>query len=250
MLRDTLRLSAALALLGAAALAAFFLSRMGNPLPGPGQAPAATQGLAEGPGTPYVADVQGWYQITPQERAVMTRYDFSLSSLPGSLPMQSGPWSGSTLPPSPDIALWFDNPEVSIERQYVNPQGDVMWLAVFGSSGKKSYHLFEHTPQTCYPGTGWNILRQDVARIPIGAVAPDGSSAAIYAQHGVAEKDGQRLIVLYWYMWDNFERDANRGVLSFRLTAPILKDEATTLRSMESDFLGQIFTRVLDWRRF
>ena len=39
--------------------------------------------------------------------------------------------------------------------------------------------------------------------IPIGALAQDGSSAAIYAQHGVAEKDARRLIVLYWYMWDN-----------------------------------------------
>jgi len=244
MLRDTLRLGAALALLGAAAVSAFFLSRSGNPLP------AASPGAADIPGTPYVADVQGWYQITPQERAVISRFDLGLASLPGSLPMQIGSWSGSTLPPSPDIAKWFDNPEVSIERQYVDPAGDVMWLAVFGSAGNKSYHLFEHTPQTCYPGTGWNIIHQDVERIPIGAPAQDGTGAAIYAQHGVAEKDGQRLIVLYWYMWDNFERDASRGVLSFRLTAPILKDEATTLQVMKAGFLSQIFTRVLDWRRF
>jgi EpsI family protein len=237
MLRDSLRLTAALALLGTAAIGAFFLSRAGNPLPD--SAPA----VADNPGTPYLADVEGWYQITPQERAVTSRFDLSLSALPGSLPMQIGPWRGSTLPPSPDIAMWFDNPEVAIEREYVNAGGDVMWLALFGSSGNKSYHLFEHTPQTCYPGTGWNILRQDVDRIPIG-------NAAIYAQHGVAAKDGQQLIVLYWYMWDNFERDANRGVLSFRLTAPIMKDEATTLQVMKEGFLTQIFTHVLDWRRF
>ena len=244
MLRDTLRLSAVLALLGAAAVAAFFLSRAGNPLP------ESAASSADAPGTPYVADVEGWYHITSQERAVMSRYDLGLTALPGSLPMQIGPWSGSTLPPSPDIAKWFGNPEVSIERQYVNPSGDIMWLAVFGSAGNKSFHLFEHTPDICYPTTGWHILRQDIERVDIGAASPDGTSSAIYAQHGVAEKDGQRLIVLYWYMWDNFERDDKRGVLSLRLTAPILKDEATTLQVMKADFLSLMFTRVLDWRRF
>ena len=237
MFRDTLRLAAALLLLATAAVAAFYLNRAGNPLP------AAAPASVDDPGTPYVADVEGWYQITPQERAVTTRFDLGLSALPGSLPMQIGAWRGSTLPPSPDIAEWFDNPDVAIERQYVNESGDVMWLAIFGSAGSKSYHLFEHTPQTCYPGTGWNILRQDVDRIPIG----DG---AIYAQRGLAVKDGQRLLVLYWYMWDNFERDAERGVLSFRLTAPILTDEAHTLQAMKAGFLSQIFTHVLDWRRF
>ncbi len=237
MLRDSLRLAAALGLLATAAIAAFFLNRAGNPLP------AAAPASADDPGTPYLADVEGWYQITPQERAVTSRFDLRLSALPGSLPMQIGPWSGSTLPPSPDIDKWFDNPEVHIERQYVNGTGDIMWLAVFGSAGTKSYHLFEHTPQTCYPGTGWNILSQDVDSIPIG-----GSD--IYAQRGVAVKDGQKLVVLYWYMWDNFERDAERGVLSFRLTAPVMKDEAYTLQVMKEGFLAQIFTHVLDWRRF
>jgi hypothetical protein len=55
---------------------------------------------------------------------------------------------------------------------------------------------------------------------------------------------------LYWYVWDNLERDAQKGVLSFRLTAPILKDESSTLRAMKDDFLAQIFERVLDWKRF
>src|SRR5207249_509557 len=86
----------------------------------------------------------------------------------------------------------------------------VMWLALFGSAGDKSFHLFEHTPQSCYPGTGWNILRQDVDAIPIG-------NGMIFAQRGLAEKDGQRLLVLYWYMWDNLERNPSGGVLSLWL---------------------------------
>jgi hypothetical protein len=237
MLRDSLRLAAALALLTAAAMAAFFLNRAGNPLP------PATLAAATDPGTPYLVDVEGWYQITPQERAVTSRFDLSLSALPSSLPMQIGPWSGSTMTPSPDIATWFDNPEVAIERQYVNPAGDIMWLAVFGSAGAKSFHLFEHTPQTCYPGTGWNILRQDINSIPIG-------SSAIYAQRGLAVKDGSKLLVLYFYVWNNLERDAGHGVLSFRLTAPVLIDEAHTLQTMKQDFLNQIFNQVLPWHRF
>jgi EpsI family protein len=237
MFRDSLRLAAALALLLVATAAAFMLNHAGNPLP----APAAPEQAVLG--TPYLVDVEGWYQITPQERAVTSRYDLRLSALPGSLPMQIGEWQGATLPPSPDIDKWFANPPVAIERQYADNGGDIVWLALFGSAGSNSYHLFEHTPQSCYPGTGWNILRQDVDRIPVG-------EAAIYAQRGVAVKAGQKLVVLYWYIWDNFERDAERGVLSFRLTAPVLKDEDSTLRMMKERFLSRIFTRVLDWRRF
>ena len=235
MLRDSLRLAGALALL-VAALAGYALLNRATPLPAAESTPAQS-------GTPYLADVEGWYQITPQERAVTSRYDLRLAALPASLPMQIGAWSGTTLPPSPDIDFWFDHPPVAIERQYVNAQGEVMWLALFGSAGDKSFHLFEHTPQTCYPGTGWNILRQDVDAIPIG-------NGMIYAQRGLAEKDGQRLLVLYWYMWDNLERNPSGGVLSFRLTAPILKDEADTLRAMKADFLAQIFLQVLNWHRF
>ncbi len=235
MFRDSIRIISALAMLGAAMTAYWFVNRA-MPLP---PVDATTTEMS----TPYLVDVEGWYQITPQERAVTSRYDLRLAALPASLPMQIGGWRGSPLPPSPDIDKWFGNPEVAIERQYVNAQGDVMWLALFGSAGRKSFYLFEHTPQTCYPGTGWNILRQDVDRIAIG----DG---AIFAQRGLAAKDGHRLLVLYWYMWDNLERDAEGGVLSFRLTAPILKDEAQTLRAMKEDFLNQIFAQVLAWRRF
>jgi hypothetical protein len=226
------------ALLIVAALAYFALQRA-TPLPTANDTTTTTTMS----GTAYLVDVEGWYQITPHERAVTAKYDLRLSALPNSLPMQIGAWQGSTLKPSPDLDTWFDHPEVAIERQYLNAQGDVMWLAVFGSAGRKSFYLFEHTPQTCYPGSGWNSLRQDVDRIPLG-------NAAIFAQRGLAEKDGQRLLVLYWYIWDNLERDAQRGVLSFRLTAPILKDEAHTLRAMKEDFLAQIFERVLEWKRF
>lgn len=235
MLRDSLRLAGVLAML-CAALAVYAALGRAAPLP-------AADGTASPPETPYLADVEGWYQITPQERAVTSRYDLRLAALPNSLPMQIGAWRGSPLPPSPDIDKWFDNPPVAIERQYVNGQGDVVWLALFGSAGRKSFYLFEHTPQTCYPGTGWNILRQDVDSIPIG-------NRAIYAHRGLAAKDGQRLLVLYWYLWDNLERNADGGVLSFRLTAPILKDEASTLRAMKEDFLAQIFLQVLNWHRF
>ncbi len=236
MLRDSFRLTITLLLLSIAALAYVVLNQVASPLPTTSAAPT-------GIGTPYLVDVEGWYQITPQERAVTARYDLRLSALPASLPMQFGQWRGAPLPPSPDIDKWFDSPQVATERQYVNDKGEIIWLALFGSAGRKSFYLFEHTPQTCYPGTGWNILRQDIDRIPVG-------NSAIFAQRGLAEKDGQRLLVLYWYIWDNLERDAERGVLSFRLTAPIQKDEANTLRIMKEDFLTQIFQQVLDWRRF
>lgn len=235
-MNDKLRFIIACILLTSATLAYAALQRAPTPLPSLSETTTLN-------GVVYLVDVEGWYRITPQERAVTAKYDLRLSALPNSLPMQIGAWQGTTLKPSPDLDVWFDNPEVAIERQYINAQGDVVWLAVLGSAGRKSFYLFEHTPQTCYPGAGWNVLRQDIDRIPLG-------NSAIFAQRGLAEKDGQRLLVLYWYIWDNLERDTQKGVLSFRLTAPILKDESSTLRAMKDDFLAQIFERVLDWKRF
>lgn len=209
-------------------------------VPGEGERPAAGAGTR---GDVYFTDTEGWYRITDNERAVLSPYALHLDALPDSLPMDLGPWRGRELPLGPEIDEWFDEPEVALQREYRNAGDDIVWLSVFGSRGPKSFRLFEHTPATCYPLSGWEMTREDVDTIPIG-------SGEIYARRGFAVNGAHELIVLYLYLWDNPNRDSADGVVSIRASAPILTSEAETLRLLKQEFLPYLFTDVVPWRRF
>lgn len=194
-------------------------------------------------GQVYFIDTEGWYRITDHERAVLSPFELGLAELPDSLPMALGPWQGKSLPLGPEVDAWFDNPEIALQREYQNEDGDIVWLSLFGSRGPKSFRLFEHTPATCYPLSGWLMTSEDVDTISIGR-------GQIYVRRGFAFNNPHELIVLYLYVWDNPGRDPTDGVLSLRVSAPILSTEAETLELLKADFLPRLFTDVVPWRRF
>jgi hypothetical protein len=194
-------------------------------------------------GQVYFVDTEGWYRITDHERAVLSPFEFDLDALPDSVPLMLGPWQGERLALGPEVDAWFDNPEVALQREYRNEQGDIIWLSLFGSRGPKSFRLFEHTPTTCYPLSGWLMKSEDVDTIPIGR-------GEIYARRGFAFNNPHELIVLYMYVWDNPGRDPADGVVSLRVSAPILSTKAETLALLKEDFLPRLFTDVVQWRRF
>ena len=200
--------------------------------------------LEAGPtGKAYFVDTEGWYQITQNERVVMSPIAWGLEALPASLPMQLGNWIGAELPLGPEINEWFDHPEVAIQREYHNEQGDIVWLSVFASRGSKSFRLFEHTPSTCYPLSGWEMTHEDITQIQVG-------NGEIYANRGFARNISHELIVFYLYLWDNPARDPIDGVISMRISAPVMRTETDTLRLIKDDFLPIIFTDVVPWHRF
>lgn len=194
-------------------------------------------------GNVYFTDTDGWYRVTDRERAVLSPYALRVDALPASLPMELGPWQGKSLPLGPEINAWFDDPEVALQREYRDADGDIIWLSVFGSRGPKSFRLFEHTPATCYPLSGWTMLQEDLDTVPIG----DGK---IHARRGFAANSPHELIVLYFYLWDSPSRDPTDGVLSIRVSAPILRGERETLSLIKEEFLPHLFTDVVPWRRF
>jgi len=236
-MRNGIRFLLVLLILLAAAVGSLAFRRM-NPLP---QLPDddATMETAH----LFFLDTEGWYRITDRETAVLSPYDLRIDALPEALPMEIGPWRGEELPVSSVVQVWFDNPDVAFQRAYRNDRGDLVWLSVFGSRGPKSFRLFEHTPKTCYPLAGWFISREDVDAIPIG-------SGRFYAQRGFAGNGEQQLVVLYWYLWDNPQRDPADGVLSFRVSTPIRTTEAEALRVLKGEFLPYLFTDVVPWHRF
>lgn len=209
-------------------------------------APPIVEGVGPAPRHVVFADVEGWYRQTPSEVALATPVDWSLEALPGALPLELGPWAGGEREHDPAVDEWFRDPPVSVERTYRREDGELVWLSAFGHRGKRSYHLFEHTPDTCYPLGGWAIERFAPRRLALG----DGPRP-LTVNHGVARRaDGRQLVFLYLYLWDAPGRDPERGVLSLRLAAPVSATPEATLAMLERDFLPQLFVTTLPWRRF
>ncbi len=229
-------------LLGVAAAlfaAALLWRRAGDRAPAPPPAPAG--------GHVVFADTAGWYGRTTAEVALRSPIDWSLGALPAALPRQLGPWQGEDRAEDPAVDVWLRDPDVSIARTYRRGDGALVWLTAFGSRGERSYHLFEHTPDSCYPLGGWAI-----ESFGPRTVALPGGPRPLPVNYGTARRaavDGS-LVFLYLYLWDHPGRDPERGVVSLRLAAPVRGDAAATAALLTDDFLPRLFPATLAWRRF
>jgi hypothetical protein len=75
----------------------------------------------------------------------------------------------------------------------------------------------------------------------------------MYAQYLLTEhaESKERLMVLFWYLWDNPRRDSKEGVLSIRvnLFIPQGDSEAEAL-DRAWDFVRELFPATIPWERF
>ncbi len=218
-----------------AALATLVIA-FGRPTP-----PAPTVPVASDLKYSYIIDVAGWYEITPNESAVASPYDFSIDSLK-TLPNRIGRWNGSPVSLGAEIGEWFENPDVALSSLYHDDRGHQLWFSVFGSRSRKSYFLFEHTPITSYPAAGWTLIQNGVMAIPI-------ESRHISVQQAVLQYGNERRVIFYWYLWNDFSRDPEKGVMTVRVHIPVISTEDDAQAAAE-DFLRSVFPQVIPWRRF
>jgi EpsI family protein len=143
--------------------------------------------------------VAGWYEITPNERAVASQYDLSIEGL-HALPSQVGPWRSEPLALGSEVSEWFENPDLALSSTYRDDRGHQVWFSTFASRGRKSYFLLEHTPITSYPAAGWTVLGSGITPIALG-------DKSVNTQKTVLRISNERRVVFYWYLWSNFERD-------------------------------------------
>jgi hypothetical protein len=229
-----------------AALFLIALVMTGGALAGRPSAPATPAVAQTGPGYVAFLDIEGWYGRTPDEVAAVGPFDLALGALPGSLPLTIGAWRGEDRQPDPAVREWFGDPPVAIERTYWRADDEVIWLSAFGNRGDPSFHLFEHTPETCYPLSGWRIRTLEPARVPM-------SPRPITVNAGEAVNgSGAALAFAYVYVWTDPARDPENGVVSLRLAAPVLGDRslADARRLVEREFLAELFTTTLPWTGF
>lgn len=189
----------------------------------------------------YLIDVAGWYEITPNESAVASPYDFSIESLKA-LPDKIGRWNGSPYSPSPQVDQWLEKPDLALSSFYRDDRGHKLWFSMFGSRSRKSYFLFEHTPITSYPAAGWTLVQNSVTMIPIG-------SRRISVQQAWLEFGSDHRVVFYWYLWNDFSRDPEKGVMTVRVHIPVMSSNDDA-RTAAEDFVRSIFPQVIPWHRF
>ena len=192
-----------------------------------------------------IIDVEGWYRRTSHERALATAVDFTLrEDLFDGIPLELGGWQSGDADShmSGEVDEWYDNPEVAVTRRYTDEGGDSLFLSIIGSRGGKSFHLFEHTALTCYPGSGWRIVDVGLESIDIGA-------SSVSVQRVIAERDQLRRVILYWYLWTDPERVPDSGILSVTLHASVTDSDEAALESLKG-FFRLLFPSVMPWSRF
>lgn len=201
----------------------------------------------------YFVDTEGWYRITPYETAVRSEYDFTGSTtekVAQALPASLGKWQqigpDEYLGDDPAVVFYLKHPTVAFQRTFEDPSGQRLTLAVIGNKGEDSFLLFSHTPETCYPGRLWQVVenRRESAAL-------DGQ--LMHAQYILTEhaETHQKLMVLFWYLWDNPQRDSKDGVLSIRVNLFIPPDGSEeTILDQAWDFIRQLFPETVPWERF
>jgi EpsI family protein len=192
-----------------------------------------------------IVDVEGWYRRTSYERALATAVDFTLrEDLFSGIPQELGRWrsEGPDSEMGGSVDEWYDDPEIATTRQYTTDDGDSLFFSIIGSRGGKSFHLFEHTALTCYPGSGWRI-------VDVGLESIDLGTSSVSVQRVIAEKEQLRRVILYWYLWTDPERVPDSGILSMTLHANVAESEEETLGSLK-EFFKLLFPTVMPWRRF
>jgi hypothetical protein len=224
-----------------------------------GETEGETAGYGSAPGDPplpqhvYFVDVEGWYRITPYERAVSSAYDLTgdtTEAIATALPTTIAEWHqvgpDRHVADDPSVVFYLKNPTVALERTYEDRTGLDVTLTLIGNKGEDSYLLFSHTPETCYPGRLWQVVEQRQESAVI-------DNQTMYAQYLLTQhaETGRKLMVLYWYLWDNSERDSREGVLSMRVNLfipPDQTEEAALARAW--DLIRGLFPTTVPWQRF
>jgi len=218
---------------------------------GPGEVTVNDAGLL--PQYIYFLDVEGWYRITPYETVVRSHYDLTADNteaVAAALPSALGEWkqvgADEKIADDPAVVFYLNQPTVALQRTYQDPSGQNLTLTLLGNSGEDSFLLFSHTPETCYPGRLWQVVENRRE----SALLDDQPMHAQYLLTQHAET-GSKLMVLYWYLWDDPQRESKAGVLSVRVNLFIpsgQSEEAVLERAWE--FVRLLYPSTVPWDRF
>jgi EpsI family protein len=133
------------------------------------------------------AQIAGSYALTINERPL---------SVPGlqEVPDRIGTWAlTDETPLDPEVAAYL-RPDDYIQRGYLSkqPESSISLFVAYFKSLQNSYG--PHSPRACLPGSGWLVHLWQVIDMPVA-----DSRATVPINEYLLEKDGQKILVLYWY---------------------------------------------------
>ncbi|MCP5041099.1 MAG: EpsI family protein [bacterium] len=106
------------------------------------------------------------------------------------IPIRIDRWIGGDLEVESGVAEMLDA-DFNVQRIYEHPVGGgLMWLYV-GYYGTQRGGRPEHTPWTCYPSNGWDIVRKDVIELD--------PNSDFRANEILVEREGEQRLVHFWY---------------------------------------------------
>lgn len=105
------------------------------------------------------------------------------------LPEQIDGWSSRELPIDQNVESML-RADFNVQRAFLHPEGQVVWLYI-GYYGTDRGGTPEHTPPACYSAHGWSLSDRETLVVD----RPRG----LRANQAVAEREGERRLVLFWY---------------------------------------------------
>ena len=177
-----------------------------------------------------------WARLKP----VKVLFTADLQAFPPSI----GSWTGRSDRIDKTLRGFLNADEV-LSRTYTGGDGygEMGLWVVYRKYGRRD---FAHRPEMCYPASGWEIVGRGCTTVPYGG-------REIQAVKVVAEKDGERELIVYWFASGarteaNFARQQlfmaldrlrtqKYGWAFIRLNCPVTDTEEATLASVR-DFMS------------
>lgn len=155
-------------------------------------------------------------------------------------PLQLGQWHGQPVPVS-QADLKSLNPSAILTRVYAAPHAASPVELYVAYYSRQETGETMHSPMHCIPGAGWEV--DDSA----SQIIPSGKYGNIHANRLLFQREGQRMLVVYWYMqqgepersqlsgiihtfWRSVVERRSDGCL-IRLSAPV----STTVQKTETE---------------
>jgi EpsI family protein len=197
------------------------------------------------------AQLAGSYALSVGERSVPK---LGLDGIPSEI----GLWTlAAEQPLDPDVAAYL-KPDDYIQRGY-RSESNGSFMSLFVAYFKSLQNAYgPHSPRVCLPGSGWLVRELRVMNLPVPG-KPEGIPLNKY----VLEKNGENILVLYWYqndrrIWaEEFEfklhllpdlvRYRRSDVTLIRIVTPLGRNTSVELPMKNaSEFAAALYPRLLE----
>lgn len=135
------------------------------------------------------------------------------------MPLQIGSWQGSDVKDLDPLIFAAEGAATVVERSYRDgPRVISLHTAVFENPDTGIYH----SPINCYRSKAWQKVKDTKMALNVGGPEP------VEVSYTTWEKDGQRVLVLYWFklgehfLFDRFEMGAVRWKMRGQQSWPAL----------------------------